>query len=277
MFFRRLNGEPGGVEFPEVESGDFLGRLGGLACRINDAGILYRDLSMGNILAVDTEGVIDLSLIDFNRARIGRRLGAYSRTRDICRLPVLGRDNQAAFLAGYWGETPPGWSFRRWFYDLSVRAYILKHDIKKRTRGLRLQRRHAHGGSHHPHLPAADTGASARDKSVWDHLSDQPHQHATRSEKWAIRVADSPSHVRDAATILGAAPKVRRRYRELRRDRVAEPFRFQGIGLAVRPWPEDPANSPREHQPTRRRPGAAAPPPVGIGPPARGAVGEGAG
>ena len=242
MFFRRLSGEPGGVEFPEVEPGEFLGRLGELACRINDAGILYRDLSMGNILAVEAEGVIDLSLIDFNRARIGRRLGAYSRTRDICRLPVLGRDNQAAFLAGYWGGTPPGWSFRRWFYDLSVRAYILKHDIKKRMRGLRLQRRHAHGGSHHPHIPAADSGASARDKSVWDHLSDQPHQHATRSEKWAIRVADSPSHVRDAAIILGAAPAVVRRYRELRRDRVAEPFQFKGIGLAVRPWPEDPAN-----------------------------------
>ncbi len=216
MFFRRLNGEPGGDDFPEVDSAVFLGRLGELARRVNDAGILYRDLSMGNILAVDADGGIELYLIDFNRARTGRRLGAYNRTRDICRLPVLGRKNQSVFLAGYWGETPPPGSFRSWFYSLSVRAYILKHDIKKRMRGLRLRRRHAHGGSHHPHLPPADTGASARDKSVWDHLSDQPHQHATRGEKWAIRLADSRSHLRDAAIILGAAPAVRRRYRELR-------------------------------------------------------------
>jgi tRNA A-37 threonylcarbamoyl transferase component Bud32 len=240
QFFRRLNGEPGDDDFPEVDSTVFLGRLGELARRVNDAGILYRDLSMGNVLAVDADGGIELYLIDFNRARISRRLGAYSRTRDICRLPVLGRKNQEAFLAGYWGEVPPRWSFRSWFYDLSVRAYILKHDIKKRMLRLRLRRRHAHGSAHHPHLPAADSEASARDKSVWDHLSDQPHQHATRGEKWAIRLADSRSHLRDAGIILAAAPAVWRRYRELRRDPVSEPFRFQGIGLAVRPWPENP-------------------------------------
>jgi tRNA A-37 threonylcarbamoyl transferase component Bud32 len=239
-FFRRLNGEPGDDSFPEVDETQFLERLGGLARRINDAGILYRDLSMGNILVVETNSKVDLFLIDFNRARTGRRLGVYSRTRDICRLPVLKPEHQAAFLTGYWGREPSRWAFRSWFYDLSVRGYIFKHAVKKLVRRLRLRRRHAHGGSHHPHIPAAETGAAARDKSVWDHLSDQPHQHATPGEKWIIRLADSPSHLRDAAIILSSAPAVRRRYRELRADGHPKPFQFRGIGLAVRPWPENP-------------------------------------
>ncbi len=239
-FFRRLNGEPGDDNFPEVDETAFLERLGGLARRINDAGILYRDLSMGNILAVGTGSEIDLFLIDFNRARTGRRLGVYSRTRDICRLPVLAAPDQAAFLTGYWGEEPPRWAFRRWFYNLSVRGYIFKHAVKKLVQPLRLRRRHARGGSHHPHIPAAESGASVRDKSVWDHLSDQPHQHATPGEKWAIRLADSPSHLRDAAIILSSAPAVRRRYRELQENGKPSAFVFQGIGLAIRPWPENP-------------------------------------
>jgi len=239
-FFRRLNHEPGRDDFPEVEETAFLESLGRLARRVNDAGILYRDLSMGNILAVENEDALELFLIDFNRARTGRKLGVYGRTRDICRLPILDRDHQAAFLKGYWGDVPTRWSFRWWFYDLSVRGYIFKHALKKRLRTLRLRRRHAHGGSHHPHIPAADSGASARDKSVWDRLSDQPHQHATRREKWAIRAADSPSHVRDAAVILWSAPAVRRRYAELRQSRNSKPVPFTGIGLAVRPWPDDP-------------------------------------
>jgi tRNA A-37 threonylcarbamoyl transferase component Bud32 len=239
-FFRRLNGEPGGEDFPQVDEEAFLARLGVLARRINDAGILYRDLSMGNILTVENGDDIQLYLIDFNRARIGRRPGVYRRTRDICRLPVLAPRHQATFLASYWGEQLPRLSFRRWFFDLSVRGYILKHAFKRLVRGLRLRRRHSHGGSHHPHIPAAAGGARSRDKAVWDHLSDQPHQHATRSEKWAIRIADSPSHLRDAAVVLLSARAVLKRYRELRVQRFTQPIRFQGIGLAVRPWPEDP-------------------------------------
>ena len=262
-FFRRLNNDPGDDAFPDVDAKEFLENLGGLARRVNDAGILYRDLSMGNILAVENQRQIDLFLIDFNRARTGRRLGVYSRTRDICRLPILKREHQAAFLKGYWGYVPARWAFRRWFYDLSVRGYIFKHAFKKRIRGLRFQRKHAHGGSHHPHIPSAESGASARDKSVWDHLSDQPHQHATRSEKWAIRAADSPSHLRDAAIILSSLPAVRRRYVELRESRHAEPVAFTGVGLAVRPWTDDPAAGLVRHRRTRSQIGVVAAPPVG--------------
>jgi hypothetical protein len=240
QFFRRLNDDPRAREFPEVDSEAFLARLGRLARKINDAGILYRDLSMGNVLAVQADGDLDLYLVDFNRARIGREPGVWRRTRDICRLPVLRREHRAAFLEGYWGGVPSPFSFRWWFYCLSVDAYILKHAIKKRMKFLRLKRRHAHGGSHHPHIPAASDGASSRDKAVWDYLSDQPHQHASRGEKFAIRLADSPAHLRDFGIVAASAKKVHRRYRELKKARYERPKTFDGVGLAVRPWPQDP-------------------------------------
>jgi tRNA A-37 threonylcarbamoyl transferase component Bud32 len=246
QFFRRLNEDPEAREFPEVDDEAFLGRLGRLAREINDAGILYRDLSMGNVLAVQREDDLDLYLVDFNRARIGREPGVWSRTRDICRLPVLRREHRAAFLGAYWGAVPPRYSFRWWFYALSVDGYILKHAIKRRLKFLRLKRRHAHGGSHHPHIPAASDGASSRDKAVWDHLSDQPHQHASRGEKFFIRLADSPAHIRDIAIVAASATEVRRRYRELKENLYSQPMPFEGIGLAVRPWPQDPDQHLRE-------------------------------
>jgi tRNA A-37 threonylcarbamoyl transferase component Bud32 len=240
QFFRRLNDGPEADEFPEVDDEDFLRRLGRLARDINDGGILYRDLSMGNILAVQRDEALDLSLVDFNRARIGRKPGIVQRSRDICRLPVLQREHRAAFLEGYWRCVPSRLSFRWWFYALSVEGYILKHAIKKRTKFLRLKRRHAHGGSHHPHIPAASETASSRDKAVWDHLSDQPHQHASRGEKFFIRLADSPAHLRDLGIVAASAASVRRRYRELKSTLYEKPITFDGVGLAVRPWPQEP-------------------------------------
>ena len=240
QFFRRLNREPGVADFPAIDDGEFLGRLGRLARSINDAGILYRDLSLGNILAVEKADDLELYLIDFNRARIGRRLGVYSRIRDICRLPVLERKHREAFLGGYWGSVPSRLSPKWWFYALSVNGYIWKHAIKRRVKPFRLGRRHAHTGPHHAHIPAAEEGASGRDKAVWDHLSDQPHQHATRGEKLAIRLADSPSHLRDLATVVISAPSVWKRYRRLKTRLHEAPIPFAGVGLAVRPWPEDP-------------------------------------
>jgi len=240
QFFRRLNHEPDPSYFPDVDDLEFLGRLGRLAREVHDAGILYRDLSMGNILVEGGDSGLRLSLIDFNRARIGRRPGVYRRTRDICRLPVLRREHRTAFLEGYWGATPARWDSRWWFYGMSVDAYILKHAIKRRLKGLRWRRKHAHGGSHHPHIPAAAAEASTRDRAVWDRLSDQPHQHATRGEKLMIRLADSPAHLRDLGVVAAAAPRVRNRYRELKESLWSAPTAFDGIGLAVRPWPVDP-------------------------------------
>lgn len=79
-----------------------------------------------------------------------------------------------------------------------------------------------------------------RDQVVWDRLSDQPHQHASRLQRLAVRLADSGDHVRSAAAILAAAPRTWRRYRRLVAARHAEPTPWQGIGVALRPHEDDP-------------------------------------
>jgi tRNA A-37 threonylcarbamoyl transferase component Bud32 len=208
-FFRRLNGDSGAADFPAVDEFAFLRQLGGFCRTLHDAGVWYRDLSMGNVLAVPgTDGSLDLWVVDCNRARTGRRLGTVRRVRDLCRFPIVQPPHGDAFLAGYWGEVPSRWSVKSWLWKLSVRGFLAKHAVKNRLRWLRLRRRHAHGSGHHAHLPAADRDASSRDKAVWDHLSDQPHQHASRSEKLIIRFADSPDHLRGFATVVRAAPAV---------------------------------------------------------------------
>jgi hypothetical protein len=119
-------------------------------------------------------------------------------------------------------------------------GYRLKHAIKNRLKSIRLRRRHSRGGTHYPHIPDAAPDASLRDKAVWDHLSDQPHQHAGRWEKLAIRAADSGDHLRGMAIVATSAPSVWRRYRSLTQDLHRRPVAYDGIGIAVRPWPDDP-------------------------------------
>jgi tRNA A-37 threonylcarbamoyl transferase component Bud32 len=238
-FFRRLHGgDTAGDEFPEIAPDRMLSDLGRLARRLHDAGIVYRDLSMGNVLAVPGDEGLDLYLVDFNRARIGQRPGCWRRMRDACRFPIVAPQHQDAFLAGYWGRVPGRLDPRRWVFVASVRGYLLKHAVKNRLRRKRAPGRRP--TSHHPHIPPAHAGASARDRSVWDHLSDQPHQHAGRWTKLGVRIADAPGHARDLALAVRAAPRVRRRYHELRRELYRAPFRFDGVGVCVRPHPDDP-------------------------------------
>jgi tRNA A-37 threonylcarbamoyl transferase component Bud32 len=238
-FFRRLRGGSTSGEFPEVDDGAFLVRLGSFCRSIHDAGIVHRDLSMGNVL-VRGQDASELYVVDCNRVRVGVRPGAWRRTRDICRFPILEQRHGEAFLRGYWGCVPPRSAFRWWFWVFSVRAFLLKHAVKNRIRGLGLRRRHSHGGSHHPHIPPAAADATARDKVVWDHLSDQPHQHASSGEKLGIRLVDSPDHLRELATVGCALPAVWRHYRRLRAGLYREPSTFEGIGLCLRPYPDDP-------------------------------------
>jgi len=240
-FFRRLNGGDRAGSFPAVDERAFLGQLGSLCRTLHDAGVWYRDLSMGNVLAVPrADGRLDLWVVDCNRARTGCRLGTVRRVRDLCRFPIVQPGHREAFLRGYWGELPPRWSPKSWLWRISVRGYLAKHAIKNRLRWLRLRRRHAHGTGHHAHIPPAARNASSRDKAVWDHLSDQPHQHASRSEKMAIRLADSPDHLRGFVNVMSSAPAVWRRYRSLKANLYRAPVPFRGIGVGVRPWPRDP-------------------------------------
>ncbi len=241
-FFRRLAGDPRGEPFPEVDPAELLSRLGRLARRVHEAGVVYRDLSMGNVLAVPHgDGGLELVLVDTNRARVGAVPGTWRRVRDLCRFPILDDHLRRAFLAGYWGEAPPRWSPRWWLYVASVRGYILKHALKGRLRGRLRPRRHRHRAGHHAHIPAAAEGAGARDKIVWDRLTDQPHQHASGFEKTAIRLADTPSHLVDLAVVARRAPAVWRRYHELCAGLYRHPRPFEGIGIGVRPFPPAPA------------------------------------
>lgn len=238
-FFRRLNGAPDAMEFPDVEPLGFLRKLGALARRLHDKGIWYRDLSLGNVLAhPDERGDLRLFLVDFNRAKVGRRLGLWRRSRDICRFPILEKMHREAFLDGYWGVVPNWWHPRWWLYVVSVRSYLLKHAFKNRLRRKGATAKPTQAGRHHPHIPAAEAGASKRDLTVWDHLSDQPHQHASKWQKMRIRLADGPEHLADIATVLAAAPRIYRRYRRLREDLYTRPVPFRGIGISVRPCPE---------------------------------------
>jgi len=97
QFFRRLNREPDPGPFPDVGLLDFLEQLGRHARSLHDRGIVYRDLSMGNVLAVGEGPEPDLYVVDFNRARIGQSPGVYRRIRDICRQPVVEPAHRAAF------------------------------------------------------------------------------------------------------------------------------------------------------------------------------------
>ncbi|MEX1310650.1 MAG: lipopolysaccharide kinase InaA family protein [Candidatus Sulfomarinibacteraceae bacterium] len=239
-FFRRLNSEPDPGVFPEVDALPFLERLGRFARTLHDAGIIYRDLSMGNILASGDGPDPKLWVVDFNRARIGQRPGVWRRTRDICRLPVLRRLQREAFLRGYWGSVPSRWSFKWWFYGLSVDGYIAKHAFKNWMRRHKKQGGGTHRGGHHDHIPPAKEGARNRDLAVWDHLSDQPHQHASRWAKRWIRLSDSPHHMTEIAIMAASAPKILARYKQLERELHSAPVVLDGIGLCLRPWPDDP-------------------------------------
>ena len=80
---------------------------------------------------------------------------------------------------------------------------------------------------------------------VWDRLSDQPHQHAGRLARAGIRLSDLPQHLRAAAALAGALPRIRRRYRELAAQDAGAlapraPFAWPEPGVALRPWPENP-------------------------------------
>ncbi len=240
-FFRRLQGQPDAGDFPNVDESDFLRKLGRLARSIHDAGIWYRDLSLGNVLAhPHGDGALELYLVDFNRAKIKGRLGLWRRSRDICRFPIVERQHREAYLEGYWGDVPPRWSPRWWFYVLSVRGYLLKHQVKNALRGKGATAKAPQGGKHHAHIPTAEEGCSIRDQTVWDRLSDQPHQHASKWQKLRIRLADAPDHLAGYAAVLASAPKVISRYRELKAGLWKKPTPFRGLGVAVRPCPEDP-------------------------------------
>ncbi|HUF78611.1 MAG TPA: lipopolysaccharide kinase InaA family protein [Thermoanaerobaculia bacterium] len=256
------------ARFPEYPVDELLDALAALARRLHENGIWFRDLTSGNVLLSRggtgaggaTAGTLPtgkaeplrLALVDLNRARLGRRLTVSERSRELARMPILRPEHRERFLRAYWGEPPAGTGdrgqegggvsrLRRLLYFLYHHAFLWKNRMKRRLRGLRslLTGRLVARGTH-AHIPKAPGGAPSRERVVWDHLSDQPHLHATPVEKLAARLGDARSHLEEAAAAAGAAPRIFRRYRELRRRLYLEPVTFAGAGVAVRPWPEDP-------------------------------------
>lgn len=230
-------------EFPDIDYPRFVEELGRMARRLHDAGFWHRDLSSGNVLlrcAADGTPA-SLSLIDLNRTRMGRRLTTNERLRDLSRMPLFRPEDQERFLASYWRGKPRG----KGLYLAYHHGFLWKNRTKQRLRGgtrklgdlLRPRTAHAH-------IPEAPSDASARDRIVWDRLSDQPHQHAGRLAKLRVRLADVRAHAEEAAIVAGALPRIRSRYLEIKRELKHElwtsPVDWQGGGLCLRPFPENP-------------------------------------
>ncbi len=238
-FLRARNEGREAEEFPEVAPEGFFDRLGRQLRRMHDAGIWHRDVSIGNLLVRLDEGAPVFFLIDLNRARLGRRLGVARRSRDLCRLRILRREDRRRLLEAYWGE---GVTIgRRAAYAAAFHGFLFKNWLKSALRApLRIARGARPARHPHVHIPAAEAGAGSRDKVVWDRLSDQPHQHAGRLERLAVRLVDGGDHARSAAAALAAAPRIWRRYRRLRAELYREPRPWGGVGVALRPHEADP-------------------------------------
>ncbi len=240
--FRAANANAEAERFPEVDFPAFVAALGRTARRLHDAGCWHRDLTGGNVLARFGEDrrPSGLFLIDLNRARLGRPPSVSERLRDLSRLALFRPEHQELLLASYWGK--PATALQRNLYLAYHRGFLFKNDAKRGARGARDRlKRLLLPRPAHAHIPAAPAGVGARDKAVWDHLSDQPHQHAGRLEKLRVRLADIGSHGVEAAVVAGALPRIWRRYRTLKERLHASPVDFAGIGVCVRPWPENPA------------------------------------
>jgi tRNA A-37 threonylcarbamoyl transferase component Bud32 len=241
--FRAANAGREKEEFPQIDFCRFLEELGLLARRLHEAGILHRDLSVGNVLIHpgDAGTPEALYLIDLNRARLGRRPTIAERAQDLSRLAIFRPEHQELFLTSYQGGPPS--STLRTLYLARHHGFLWKNRSKRFVRG-------AIGKAHklllprvaHPHIPQAPAGAGVRDQVVWDHLSDQPHQHAGRLAKLRVRLADARHHAEEAAVVAAALPRIRSRYRELKAGLYRQPVNWDGVGLCVRPWPEDSAD-----------------------------------
>ncbi len=240
--FRAVNAGREREEFPDIDCERFLAAVGAMLRRMHEAGFFHRDLSIGNILLM-TGGAGDpserLAVIDLNRARRRRRLGPSARTRDLCRLAIFRPEHQRLFLRAYWGPSPG--LLRTALYRLYHHGFLSKIEGKKKLRAATRRWRGALAPRRaYAHIPPPPEEASARDKIVWDHLSDQPHQHAGRWEKLGVRLADAGSHLRQTATLIAALPRIRRAYRRLRRELYRRPVPWDGVGVCVRPYPEAP-------------------------------------
>lgn len=81
--------------------------LGGLARRMHEAGVFFRDFTDGNVLVTGEAGALRLWLVDLDRARVsGTPVPWLSRYRDLAR-PGLNRpEDMNLFLSSYFRPEP---------------------------------------------------------------------------------------------------------------------------------------------------------------------------
>ncbi len=236
-YFRALARGTERTDFPSIERTSLMAAIGDTFRRLHAAGIWHRDLSIGNLL-VQGGTQLAVHLIDLDRARLPGRLGLLRRLRDISRLPILDSADRRPFWRAYWGRELSLSSFRGLTFRFLQQTFLAKNGWKPLLRRpLRALRGLVVPRSTYAHIPDAPGGAAPRDKSVWDHLSDQPHQHASPRERIAIRLADANAHAVALAAAAGSAPRVWKRYRELSASAGHRPLPWSGVGVAVRPQP----------------------------------------
>lgn len=244
--FRAAAAGSEGETFPEIDFPAFVAGVGRFARRLHDAGFWHRDLSGGNLLlrfGAD-RAPESIQLLDLNRMRLGKEPSLSERMRDLSRLALFRPEHQDLLLRSYWGEGGAGGrgeSRGRSLYLSYHRAFLWKNESKRRLRAFT-------GGVKktllprppHAHIPEAPQGASSRDRIVWDHLSDQPHQHAGRLAKLRVRAADLGAHLKEGAVVAGGLPRILRRKRALQAGLYRQPVAWDGVGICLRPWPENP-------------------------------------
>ncbi len=243
FLLRARNAGTDQAAYPGIDAAAAIAAVARFARRMHDAGFLHRDLSIGNLLllAGATAGEIaDVAVVDLNRCRRQREVGRSDRMRDLCRLPLERAADRELLLAAYFApDRVPEAARRR--YEAARRSFLARARFKERVRGVLTQwKSWLVPRGVHAHIPAPPERAQVRDRAVWDRLSDQPHQHAGRLARAGIRLADLPQHLAATAALVSGLPRIRRRYRELGVAPV-QPFAWPEPGIALRPWPEDPA------------------------------------
>ncbi len=248
---RSLDAGTAARDYPDLDIDRVFRAFGELVRTLHEGKVWHRDLSCGNLLIEEAafqrgQGVpgsfAGVAVLDLNRARVGPNLTLSERMRDLSRLEVPAAQ-MVSMWAGYWREDDGVWRMRvgHWLRETYRRSFLVRNRSKKSVRGfarrlndLLMPRRRPHA-----HIPSSEA-TSVRDKIVWDRLSDQPHQHASKLEKLRVRITDSPQHARLLAAAVRAYPAIKRRHQELEAERFGQATTMEGFGLCVRPWSDDP-------------------------------------
>lgn len=235
---RAIEGGTVEEDFPWLQPLDLWRRCGEVLARAHASGLWHRDASIGNLVVRSQSSPLEVLVVDLNRARGVERLRWSQRLRDLCRLPLSSEGAQQALLTGYFGGQPG--KVLGSFYRLYKWIYFARIGFKKWLRSLLPRRRHRR---QHPyeHIPRPENSGDARRKATWDHLTDQPFQHASPQARNLSRLRDAPKHAADTWRVLTALPGTAWKSRALRRDQFAHPVAWPGIGIALGPGPEEPS------------------------------------